>query len=919
MTNEPILRLHAPTPGDLAELLAAPDADLLALGDAAPAGGAGGCRLGVVAPNAKRLALARKVVGRGKPWRGRNEVWFSPAPLLADRPAGLAFVFPGLEAEFAPQVDDVATWLGVAPPERNVATLGAHAASVLAVGRLLHAALGRLAIWPDAAAGHSIGEWSAMFAGGILSGAAFDDLIGRGHLDRLRVPGVEFAVLGCGVAPVAEAISGRADVVISHENSTNQTVVCGPAAELTEIVDAFRARGVICQVLPFRSGFHTPMLEPYLAPLSDSLLSLDMHPPAVPVWSATTAEPFPPQVSDIGRLSVRHMVEPVRFRGLVEAMHASGIRVFIQAGPGQLGSLIDDTLRESDHLTIAANSTHRSGLAQLLRLAVALWVEGGQPDFAALDANAGRLDPAAADAHGVDDAATVAAAPVAESVLARLHDLGTRVPAAAEFGALLSDVAESVVAVLEAAGAATGAGRPPVAPPAPIRAHDSTLHVSTSTMPYLLDHCLAAQRDGWPDETDRRPVVPATTTIWHMMRAAEQAAPGRTAIGVDDLELHRWLVAAPAQDVAVQTRPVGVDRVHVTVGDFAQATVLLGGPPEAAPAPWNPEPGERPATLRAADLYEQRWMFHGPGFQAVSACRGVADRSARAELTVPHAPGALLDGVGQVLGLWLIEREERWVAFPIHIARIRFHTAEPAPGTRLECSVAIREVDPDAVEADAQLTVAGRVAVSISGWRDRRFDGGGRLGDVHRFPQLSTLSEQQPGGWWLLADPWRGIAARELSLHKYLGAAERDEYHARPVRERRHWLLQRVVVKDAVRGWMWDCGAGPLFPAEIGVVDAGAGLCTVVGRHGLNLPDLDIAVAHCGEIAAATVQERGPTSITIHIEEANHPVTSVKDAFTSLVRNPEGLPARQYLVTGPPATGDATTDRTQRGSKESAP
>jgi len=913
VTNEPILRLHAPTPGDLAELLARPDADLLALGDAAPAGGAGGCRLGVVAPNAKRLALARKVVGRGRPWRGRNEVWFSPAPLLADRPGGLAFVFPGLEAEFAPQVDDIAAWLGVAPPERNVATLGTHAASVLGVGRLLDAALRRLGVHPDATAGHSIGEWGAMFAGGILSGPAFDALIGRGHLDELRVPGLEFAALGCGVAPVSEAIAGRPDVVVSHENSTNQTVVCGPAAELAEIVDAFRARGVICQILPFRSGFHTPMLEPYVAPFRDSLLSLDLRPPAMPVWSATTAEPFPVQTGDIGRLCVRHMLEPVRFRGLVEQMHASGIRVFVQAGPGHLGSLIDDTLRDSDHLTIAANSMHRSGLAQLRRLAVALWVEGGQPDFAVLDADAvARPETAVPAETAVPETGSAISA-----ALTRLHQLGTRVPAAADFEALLTDVAESVVAVLEAAGAATGAGRPPVAPLVPIRATDTTLHVSTSTMPYLLDHCLAAQRDGWPDETDRRPVVPATTTIWQMMRAAEQAAPGRTAIGVDDVVLHRWLVAAPAQDIAVRTRPVDVDRVHVTVGDFAEATVLLGGTPELAPPKWRPEPGERTPKLSAADLYEQRWMFHGPGFQAVSACRGVADRSARADLTVPDAPGALLDGVGQVLGLWLIEREERWVAFPIRIARIRFHTAEPSPGTRLECTVRIRDIAPDAVEAEAQLTASGRVVVSISGWHDRRFDGGGRLGDIHRFPQLSTLSERQPGGWWLLADPWRGIAARELSLHKYLGAAERDEYDARPVRDRRGWLLQRVVVKDAVRGWMWDRGAGPLFPAEIVVVDTGTSRCTAVGQHGLHLPDLDIAVAHCGEIAAATVQEQGPTPNIIHIEEAKHAVTPVNDAFTSLVRNPEGLPPRQYLVSW---AGGATTDQTpQRGSKESAP
>src|SRR5207244_2922551 len=70
---------------------------------------------------------------------------------------------------------------------------------------------------------------------------------------------------------------------------------------------------------------------------------------------------------------------PVRFRPLVEAMYAAGVRVFVQVGPGQLSSLIDDTLREREHLAVAANTAHRSGLNQLRRVVTALWVEGADP------------------------------------------------------------------------------------------------------------------------------------------------------------------------------------------------------------------------------------------------------------------------------------------------------------------------------------------------------------------------------------------------------------------------------------------------------------------------------------------------------------------------------------------------------------
>lgn len=75
-------------------------------------GGDGPCRLAVVGPTPQRLALAAKVVARGRPWRGRGNVWFTPEPLGGR----VAFLFPGLEPEFAPVVDDVAERLALAPP-----------------------------------------------------------------------------------------------------------------------------------------------------------------------------------------------------------------------------------------------------------------------------------------------------------------------------------------------------------------------------------------------------------------------------------------------------------------------------------------------------------------------------------------------------------------------------------------------------------------------------------------------------------------------------------------------------------------------------------------------------------------------------------------------------------------------------------
>lgn len=793
-----VLRLAAPTP----------DALLARLDGADPRGlptGTGRARVAIADPTDERIALARRVVVAGKPWRGRRELWFVPEAT----PGPVAFLFPGLEADFAPSVDDVAAWLGVPAPDTGTSSLGRHGAAVINVGRLLDAALRRLGITPVAVAGHSVGEWTAMITGGLFSAADFEAMLAGTDLDALRVPGLEFAVLGCPVAKAAEAIAPFPELVVSHENSTNQTVVCGPAEPVAHVVALLRAKHVICQVMPFRSGFHTPMLAPYLDQFRrDGVPSLPLYPPTVPVWSATTARPFPDDPTAIRDLCVRHLLEPVRFRQLVSALRAGGIRSFVQMGSGQLASLVSDTLRGADHLAVAANTDRGPGMAQLRKAAAALWVDGAEPDFAAFD------PPGAVPIAEVDPLAAAA----------------DRHPALAELPLLLRDIEDAVGAVLAAAD------------PRP-----TSLVVSMAAMPYLADHCLIRQRPGWRDETDLRPVVPATTVLHHMVEAAVR--PGTVAIGVDDLRLHRWLVAAPAVEVPIRTRVVGPDRVAVELGEYAEGTVVLGRAYESGPRPWAASEDEHCPAITAERLYFERWMFHGPQFRGISRTVGVGPRSARAEITVPTAPGALLDNVGQVIGLWLAESHpDRPIAFPSVISRVRFHGPSPAPGTTVACDVRVVAADERRVVVDAQVVADGRTVVSVSGWADARFDSDAQASTAYRFPETTTLSTHQAGGWWLAVDRWT-LATREFYLRKYLAAAERAEYEVLPPRDRRDWLVGRIAVKDAVRGELWERGFGPLFPAEIRVRDG----VVVEGVDGLVIPPLSVAVATLGGVAAALV------------------------------------------------------------------
>ncbi|MFF1379715.1 beta-ketoacyl synthase N-terminal-like domain-containing protein [Streptomyces sp. NPDC058308] len=913
---EPVLRLTAESPGLLADRLAVPDSALRDQADTEPL--AGRVRLAVVAPDARRLALARRAVARGRAWRGRGDVWFTPDPLLTPEAGGrLAFVFPGLEAEFAPRVGEVARHFGLPLPTGDatvVGDVGRHGIGVLAVGRVLDGALRALGIEPDAVAGHSIGEWSAMLAGGLYDAATADALLADFDPDSLSVPGVVFAALGTSAEQVRAVLGARTDVVLSHDNAPAQSMICGPKEAVDVLVRDFRERRIVAQILPFRSGFHTPMLAPYLTPLTAGVHRAPVRTPRIPVWSGTTAAPFPPAEADVRALFVRHLLEPVRFRPLIDAMYATGFRAFVQMGTGRLSSLIDDTLAGREGLTVAADTPRCGGLAQLRRVVAALWAEGSpRAAHAPLPRRATARTPVRLDlgAASVSLPSAVRSELRADLLAAldrtpaptpgRLDALATRFPAAAELRSALAETADTAVALFTATAAperaatppgsaspaAPGAATPPTArtepacpaggktggktrtPPAATEPRDRTqLVIGTTAMPHLLDHCLIPQRPGWPDLCDRHPVVPATTVIHHMVRAAERARPGRRVVAVYDVRLEQWLAAEPATRVEVVVTPEPDERLmRVAFGPYARAVLeLADGYPARPPARWRRETDERPCAITAEDLYRDRWMFHGPAFQGVTELTGIGDRHVRGTIAAPAAPGALLDNVGQLLGHWILaEHTERTVVFPVRMDAFRFFGPHPAPGTPAECHVRVTSLTGPALTADVQLSVGGTVWAEVTGWQDRRFDvpGADRPGG---YPERRTLSEARPGGWTLLTDAWPDLASRDLVMRTQLGAAERAAYEKHPPRGRRQWLLGRIAAKDAVRHWLWRRSADAVYPAEIAVRNDAEGRPYAVGVHGRELPALDLSLAHRAETAVALVRPH---------TEREHPGTGV--------------------------------------------
>jgi phosphopantetheine--protein transferase-like protein len=260
-------------------------------------------------------------------------------------------------------------------------------------------------------------------------------------------------------------------------------------------------------------------------------------------------------------------------------------------------------------------------------------------------------------------------------------------------------------------------------------------------------------------------------------------------------------------------------------------------------------------------------MFHGPAFRGVDELGPVADDGIVGELLVPPAPGALLDNAGQLLGLWIMTRCARdRLAFPAGIDQLHYYSPHPRPGERIHCVVRVRSVSATEVVADLELRHSdGQLWARIDRWRDRRFNTDEVTWPVFLFPEHNLIAQRQPGGWFLVQDRWPDPATSELIMRRYLSATERAEYQRHTPRAARQWLLGRIAVKDAVRQWLWDAGAGPVFPIEITVSNDASGRPRVMGPF-TEAPE--VSLAHTGSLAAALVADPGCTSgVGIDIEQ----------------------------------------------------
>jgi [acyl-carrier-protein] S-malonyltransferase len=214
----------------------------------------------------------------------------------------------------------------------------------LAVVRVLQSEGGvRPATHAHFLAGHSLGEYSALAAGGSLSVADAARLLRlRGQaMQRAVTPGdgAMAALIGVELPLAIEICAAAADgavVEAANDNGGGQVVISGNKLAIERAVEQARARGVRrAMLLPVSAPFHCALMAPAAAVMQEALRDCALTAPCVPIVANVSAAPVS-DPSEIRALLVRQVTGTVRWRESVQAMVAAGVDQFYELGAGRV-------------------------------------------------------------------------------------------------------------------------------------------------------------------------------------------------------------------------------------------------------------------------------------------------------------------------------------------------------------------------------------------------------------------------------------------------------------------------------------------------------------------------------------------------------------------------------------------------------
>lgn len=191
---------------------------------------------------------------------------------------------------------------------------------------------------PDFTAGHSLGEYNALFAAGAFDFATGLKLVQeRGRLMAQAKAGGMAAVIGAEADQIMQLLekSGFQRISIANYNTPAQIVISGVAEEIDQVAAVFRAAGLTYVPLNVSGAFHTRLMADAAQTFADGLRGIEFNALNFPVIANVTARPYAGH-AEIGQLLRRQIVSPVRWTESIAYLLLQGDMSFTEVGPGNV-------------------------------------------------------------------------------------------------------------------------------------------------------------------------------------------------------------------------------------------------------------------------------------------------------------------------------------------------------------------------------------------------------------------------------------------------------------------------------------------------------------------------------------------------------------------------------------------------------
>ncbi len=211
---------------------------------------------------------------------------------------------------------------------------------------------------PDAVAGHSLGEYPALWAAGVLE---LEDCLRlvkeRGRLMEKAAterPGAMAAIIGLDRDKLQELIDQVKDasggvLAMANHNSKEQIVVTGEKELVKELSSRVKELGKRAVPLKVSGAYHSPLMKDSADVFGELLAKVKFKSPTVPVYTnvGASGETDPEKLAELLR---EQMCAPVRWYEIVNNMYGDGVKAFVEAGPKKvLTNLVKKSLDTDDY------------------------------------------------------------------------------------------------------------------------------------------------------------------------------------------------------------------------------------------------------------------------------------------------------------------------------------------------------------------------------------------------------------------------------------------------------------------------------------------------------------------------------------------------------------------------------------------